>query len=832
MNCKIFESDIAVGVRFKNGSVFKISAIILPIVIFLIFLLVAVSIVTVMPRLLLLVAILMLAVPPLVYFRLAFSNLTPNKTLNEVANNQGLNLALAMDSSAIAIMMIAEGAATGKKSQMQAFWLMYGFLSNPEGRELFYRLGLFFNAKNLDNFQKNSVDQGAMEKLLSEAVQFASQNGALYLSAEDLLIGMTKTDEWFKDILKSVDVDEKAAIDVALWHKRLRKERYQPPFWEKPVVGGVGQDWAYGYTPMLSQYALNLTNVSAYSGLHIELFSRSSYVETMEQLLAKSGQNNVLLVGDYGVGKKTMVMALAQKISGGQIHSALRYKQIMQVNVGSLLAGSQTQGDIAERVETLLYEASRAGNIILFFDDFHALVSSQQTVGSINASEILLPYLQSSRLQVIGSTTIDRYHRDIESAAGMIDVFEKVDVPEPSPDEALKMLEESIYQVEYKYNVLFVYQALHEIVKLSDRYVHDKPFPQKALDMANEVAVKVSSTKNQIVTEKDVQEIVSMRTHVPVGQVNASEKDKLLNLENILHQRVIGQDEAVVAVSNAMRRSRSGLSSGKRPIGNFLFIGPTGVGKTEMAKALAEAYFGDEKRMIRFDMSEYQDEASIYNLIGSPAGPGTEGSQGQLTAAVHDNPFCLVLLDELEKAHPNLLTLFLQVFDDGRLTAGNGKTIDFTNAIIIATSNAGSEVIREYLTSGKNDVEALKAQLLEYLQANGIYTPEFLNRFDAVIAFRPFNMSEISQVANLMIMDINKQLDDRGIKIKLSPEAIDYLVKIGYDPVFGARPMRRVIQDKVENVVAKKLLMQNIERGTEISLDVVDLEGEGVVSKG
>ncbi len=824
MNCKVFESDLAVSVKFKKGSAFKIAAVFLPIVFLLIVMSVTASIVLEISILMIFAAILMMVLPMLIYFRLAYTNIYPAKTLSEIINTPGANVALAMDSSAIDILMIAEGAVAKNGGGLQPFWLMYGFLSDPEGRELFYRLGMFFNEKNLENMKDVlAPNSGDMVDLLAKAVEFATKNGDKYLAAEDLLVGMLSTGSWFQDILNPINVDEKAIVDVALWHKRLRKERSQVAFWEKPVVGGIGQDWAYGYTPSLSQYALNLTNVAAFSGQHIELFSRSSYVETMEQLLAKSGQNNVLLVGDYGVGKKTMVMALAQKIGSGSIHPALRYKQIMQVNVGSLLAGSQTQGDIVQRVEMLLYEATRAGNIILFFEDFHALVSSQQTVGSINAAEILLPYLNSTRVQVIGSTTIDRYHKDIEAASGMIDVFTKIDVPEPSGEEAMKMLEESIYQIEYKYSVLFIYQALNEIVRLSERYVHDKPFPQKALDMASEVAVKVSATKNTIITDKDVQEIVSARTHVPVGQVNASEKDKLLNLENILHQKVIGQEEAVVAVANAMRRSRSGLSSGKRPIGNFLFIGPTGVGKTEMAKALASAYFGDEKRMIRFDMSEYQDNASIYNLIGAPAGPGTEGSPGQLTSAVHDNPFSLILLDELEKAHPSLLTLFLQVFDDGRLTAGNGKTVDFTNTIIIATSNAGSEVVRQYLASGQNDTETLKTQLLEYLQTKGIYRPEFLNRFDGVIVFRPLTIDEITKVAGLMLQDLNKQLENRGISITVAPDALEYLVQKGYDPVFGARPMRRVIQDKVENVLAKKLLTEKLDRGAVINLTLQDL---------
>lgn len=831
MVCKVSETETAAFVKFKGSAVYKTSNILLPIVLILEVLTILLAIILDKSALLLLAALLMLAIPPLIYFKFAYSNINAKYELGRWSQDNNTNLALCMDVSAIKALLQAEKYAAKNKSAEHPIWLIKGMLDDLESRELFFRLGLFFQGSNLDSLiSLIGSENNQMEAVYSEAVNFALGSDAKYIEVEDLLIGLAKTDLTFKEMMNSAGIDEKGVIDVALWHKRIRKERMKPAFWEAPVIGGVGQDWAYGYTPMLQQYGLNLTRVANYSGNHIELFDRNSYVETIEQLLAKTDKNNVLLVGDYGVGKKTLVMALAQKIATGAIHPALRYKQIMQINVGALLAGSQSQGDIAQRVNVLLYEAAQAGNIILFFDDFHAMVSSEQSVGSVNATEIILPFLQGSSLQIIGSTTIERYHKDIESATGIIAAFEKVDIPEPDGPEALKMLEETIPSIEGRYGVLFVYQALNEIIKLSDRYIHDKPFPQKALDLASEVAVKVSATKNRIVTDKDVEDTISKRTHVPVGEVDVAEKDKLLNLEEVLHKRVIGQNEAVGAVANAMRRSRSGLSDKHRPVGSFLFIGPTGVGKTEMAKALAEAYFGDEKRMIRFDMSEFQDEASIYNLIGAPAGPGSEGQSGKLTSAIHDNPFSLLLLDELEKAHPNLLTLFLQVFDDGRLTGGNGKTVDFTNAIIISTSNAGSEIVREYLASGKNDLDELKNGLLNYLQEKGIYTPEFLNRFDGIVVFRPLIKEEVMKIAQLMIDGLNKQLDEKGISVRVSADALEYLVQEGFDPIFGARPMRRVIQEKLENVLAKKMLVENIERGTVIDLGLADLAGaEGKV---
>ncbi len=818
------KTSTALSVRYEQTAIFGLSKFLAPVSIILLVLVTVLILLTGNERLWLVNFIVMVSIPILLYFRLGLSNKSIKSDLVQWTENKSLNIAETMSPSAINLLMTAETAANHYHLPMAPFMLMYGFLGDIQGQEMFMRLGLFIKPENLIQFNNQIVEQaGSMDNVIGESVNFALENGEKHLHIEDFLVGLTKSDDLFKRFLQESDLDEKAVIEIALWHKRLRKERYKPPFWEAPVIGGVGQDWAYGYTKLMQQFALNLTKVSLAMGLHIQIFSRNTYVDSIETILARNTKNNVLLVGDYGVGKKTMVKALAKKIAEGNTHPALRYKQIMQVNVGALLSGSRGQGEIVERINGLLNEALAAGNIILFFDDFHALVSSEQTVGSINAAEVLLPYLQGSRVQIIGATNIDRFHKDIKASSGIAQVFERIDLPEQSKEESIKVLEEVIPYLEYKYKVIFIYSTLKKIVDLADRYIHDKSFPQKAIDLASEVAVRVSASGNKVVTPKDVGDIISNRMNVPVGEADASEKDRLLNLEDILHKRVIGQNEAVVAVANALRRARTGLASKNRPVGTFLFIGPTGVGKTEMAKALAEAYYGDEERMIRFDMSEYQDEASIYRLIGTPPAPGAAGKPGMLTTAVHDNPFSLVLLDELEKAHPNLLTLFLQVFDDGRLTGGDGRTIDFTNTTIITTSNAGAEVIREYLTAGNTDVEQLKVMLLDFLQKNGIYRPEFLNRFDSVVVFRPLQRDEIFQVARIMLEGINKQLSEKGISIELSDEAMDYLVEVGYDPVFGARPMRRAIQDKLENVLAKIMLENEVERGTVIKLGKEDL---------
>lgn len=815
------KSKIYWSTGYRNSLIFKLVCVVMPLVLGSVPIVIGVAIWLQIQALFFLVALFLVGLMPLAYMRLGLSDNTPEKTLGQWKNEtEETNIAEVFGSSALQVMIKADDMAKANQQELTSKWLLGAMLSMGSANEILIRLMVIIKPEDLKIAEITKSVQ--IDVVLQEVTAFAESGGSDYIEIEDLIAGLAKCDPAFRQILVNLNLKEEAVLELASWYKRWRAESEKIPFWRKPVIEGVGQDWAYGYTLLLSRFAVNLTKVATGRGGQVEIFSKSSVVEAIERILARSAKNNVILVGEPGVGKKTIVEALARKINDGSILPALRYKQVMQINVGAVLAGAQNQGEIVARIEGILGESVRAGNIILYFDDFHALVSSKQEVGTINAAEVFLPYLESSRVQVVASTTIDRYHRDIERSMGIAGAFERIDIPEASPEEAMKILEEVLLFLEGRYRVIFTYQAIKEVIDLGERYVHDKPFPQKALDLADEVAVKVSSAGKAAVVPKDVQDIVSARTHIPVGEVQMGEKEKLLKLEEILHKRVVGQDEAIVATANALRRARSGLASKDRPIGTFLFIGPTGVGKTETAKALAEAYYGSEERMIRLDMSEYQDESSIYRLLGEPVARDN-AAPGQLTTAVRDRPFSLILLDELEKAHANILTLFLQVFDDGRLTGNDGKTVDFTNAIIIATSNAGSEVIREYLASGKNDMEALRVQLLDYLQTKGIYRPEFLNRFDGVITFRPLKIEEMAQVVDLMIAGVNKLLAEKSLSIKITETAKRYLIEKGYDPVFGARPMRRLIQDSVENILAKRMLSEKLEPGTEISIDESDL---------
>jgi len=643
------------------------------------------------------------------------------------------------------------------------------------------------------------------------------------VSAGDILVGLVKMSDVFKKLMFEIKIEEGDIKEIVEWHEELLEKiaQFHRSFWTKDYIeGGIGRDWSFGFTPTLNQFGRNL-NLQVEGAGAVRVYGRNREIEETERILAKTSQNNVLLIGDHGIGRKTIVKGFATKIVQGKVLVSLRYQQIFQVDTGALLSGSASSGEVAERVKKVFNEAVRSGNIILFFDNFHALVSRTDGIGQVNTSEIILPYLEAG-VKVIGATTLADYHKNIEANPGVAAAFNRIEVKEPNQIETVEILQEMIPMVEGRDGVFWPYQAVKETVRVADRYIHNEPFPQKAIEIVDEVSVEVAKRGEKIVHAKIIDELISKKLEVPVAQAEGEEAKKLLNLEAFLHKRIIGQDEAVKAVSDAMRRARSGIQSKERPIGNFLFLGPTGVGKTEASKALAEAYFGSEKSMTRVDMSEFQEQSSIYRLIGSPPAAGAEGEKGQLTTAVADNPFCLILLDEIEKAHKDIITLFLQVFDDGRLTDGTGKTIDFTNAIIIATSNAGSELIRQNLQKNIHGQE-MKKSLLDYLQKQGIFRPEFLNRFDAVVDFHPLSEVQIRQVAELMLKSLAARMAEKEITVQFTPKAVDKLARAGFDPVYGARPMRRAIQDKVENMLAQKMLSGLVTRGAKVVVDEKDI---------
>ena len=684
------------------------------------------------------------------------------------------------------------------------------------GKIIFMRLGIPFSKTNI---VKSKVTPVFSESFM-QVVQTLSQKKP-EIELEDLLTEIVNFSKTVQDYLSDIKVSPTDFVSVATWVSDMKEESVAPKFWQKSFVSaGIAEEWSFGYTPVLSQYSRDLSVYFQDPNLTVNIYSHSSKLNDVQAVLAKPQKNNCLLVGAPGVGKKSIVNALAAKIAHGDCLDALKYKRIRQIDVARLIGGANGN-ELVLRLNNALVEAVNAGNIIIYIDNFESLLgasgSNNQEVGGIDASQVLLPFLENSRLRIIASITPENYFSRVRNNSAITGSFEKIDVEPATIADTLSIMLEAVGDVENRYNAFVPYQAMKTIVELSDRYVHDTPFPEKALQMMEEAAVSLAGKgKLTIIDSVEIEKFISIKVNVPIGQAGQGEREKLLNLENLLHSRVIGQNEAISAVSDALRRVRAGLTSGKRPVGVFLFLGPTGVGKTETAKALAESYFGSEKNMIRFDMSEYQQPNSIDRLIGSAANP-----QGVLTDQILANPFSLILLDEIEKADKNVLNVFLQVFEDGRLTDVRGRVSDFTNAIIIATTNAGSEFIRENVANMRSD--QLQETLLNQLQEKGIFTPEFLNRFDSTIVYRPLSLVELQRVASLMIAEINRNLLVKKITVSLAPDALAKLVELGNDPQFGARPMRRIIQQKVENLLAKKMLEGTVAEGQNLNITLADL---------
>lgn len=735
------------------------------------------------------------------------------------------NLADRLDFDSIKYLIVAQKLAAKRSSIVDPgiLWLALNYCE--AGKYFIIRCG--FDSVDeysavLSQYWGNANQKSPWPDELMRTISDLARTSPGPISISAIIAGLATNSELWQKILSIKKLDPKDATAILNWYIKHKSLTQKIPFWEKETVeGAIGRDWSFGYTPNLQLYARDISAVVA-EARPIVIYGRENEVKELENVLAKSDANNAMLLGEHGVGKSTIVRSLGQKIIRGIVYPQLIHKHIWELDTGKLLAGANEPGSVESRLKAVLDESVSAGNIILFIDNIQSLLSREQKTGMVNASAILLPYLRGHGLQIIGDTTIDSFHRDIEANPEIATSFEKIEVREPAKADVVYVLEDTIPVFEYKYDVVFTFPAVKETVNVSDRYIHDKPFPAKALALIDNIAVTASQRGVKIITEEVVDEVASVKANVPVGEATKTEKEKLLNLEELLHKRVIGQNEAVNAVASALKRARTGMRRENKPIGTFLFIGPTGVGKTETAKALAEAYFGSEKKIIRLDMSEYQGPDATNKLIGAAPVAGEMGEQGILTKAIKDNPFTVVLLDEIEKANQNVLNLFLQVLDDGRLTDGMGKTVDFTNAIVIATSNAGAEMIRQSIKSGE-PYDVLSKRLLEYLQQNNIFRPEFLNRFDAVVAYRPLNIDELLKIVDIMIAKVAEGLKTKKITLNVTPAGKQKLAQLGYDPVYGARPLWRVVQTKLENPLSEKLLRDEIPPDSTITVDANDI---------
>ncbi|MBR7928091.1 ATP-dependent Clp protease ATP-binding subunit [Aerococcaceae bacterium zg-ZUI334] len=637
-------------------------------------------------------------------------------------------------------------------------------------------------------------------------------------------------------------------------------------------------------SPTLDSVARDLTDLARRGQLD-PVIGREQEVHRIVQIISRRTKNNPVLVGEPGVGKTALAEGLAQRIIARDVPEDIANKRLMMLDMGALVAGTKYRGEFEERMKKIIEEMSDSGNIILFIDELHTLIGAGGAEGAIDASNILKPALARGEIQVIGATTLNEYQKYIEKDAALERRFSKVQIDEPSIEESIAIIEGLKGKYEEHHTVEIPTEAVEAAVKLSARYMTARRLPDKAVDLIDEAAARVridaageiptvsvdtleqqlvelSSEKEQAilsrdfdkaselrqkevqletqlaemdqqetqpqtkavltVTSHDVAEVVAQATGVPVQQMETSESQRLVNLEAVLHERVIGQDEAVKSVSRAIRRARSGLKSPKRPIGSFLFLGPTGVGKTELAKTLAAVMFGSEENMIRVDMSEYMEKHSVSRLVGSPPGYVGYDEAGQLTEKIRQKPYSVILLDEVEKAHPDVFNILLQVFDDGHLTDGKGRKVDFRNTIIIMTSNLGATALRDEKSVGFGAVavtenhQAMERKIREELKR--AFRPEFLNRIDETIVFHSLTKDNIREIVKLHTADIVKRLEDLDIQARITDTAVDIIAEAGFDPEYGARPIRRAIQKQIEDELSELILNGNIQNGDQITI--------------
>ena len=674
-------------------------------------------------------------------------------------------------------------------------------MKDPAGRFMCTRL--YLNPQLIiDSLSTNTQDTA---EIWQHAIQIAQTVGSPQLHAGTtatvlILASPAAAKMITEDHLKSDDV-----IEVYRWLDRQLGYIGRP----RPYFGGIGRDWASGFTPQLEQFGENISHAIEAWGGYGRFAVHGDVLGSVSNSLARGAA--VALVGPAGVGKTELVFALADRLLSGQAPD-LRYYQIVSLDASAILASDNTQ--IERMIHILFAEAIASRNIILYLDEAQLFFS--QGVGAFDLGQLLLPILKTHNLKVIASFTPKDWQHVRAVNESLASSFTPIILNEPSESDTLKVVEDSATMIElHQRGALITYEAIREAIRLSGQYMQEDAFPGKAITLLEQA---LPYAGNNIVTNETVQQALEKMRGIKVSTAAAPEAAMLLQLEDRIHERMIDQVQAVNAVASALRRSRAGVANPKRPVGSFLFLGPTGVGKTELARSLAGVYFGDERQMVRLDMSEYQNPEDVARLLH-----GSKEDDSNLLTAIRQQPFSVVLLDEIEKAHPNILNLLLQMLDEGQLTDAEGRPASFRSAIIIATSNAGAQHIIGQVRSNAPLDDTFERALLDQLIITGIFKPELINRFDEVVLFRPLEAAELGQVASLMIKEVNHTLEAQNISVQLTPEALALIIQNGYDPEFGARPMRRVIQKTVENAIASKILSQEAHAGTIITLDVGDL---------
>ncbi|MBY0224124.1 ATP-dependent Clp protease ATP-binding subunit [Sporosarcina aquimarina] len=714
------------------------------------------------------------------------------------------------------------------------------------------------------------------KRVIELSVDESRKLGHSYIGTEHILLALIREGE---------GVAARVLNNAGVSLNKARQQVLQLLGNDESSVGSTSNN-ASAATPTLDSLARDLTEI-AREGTLDPVIGRSKEITRVIEVLARRTKNNPVLIGEPGVGKTAIAEGLAQQVVNNEVPEILRDKRVMTLDMGTVVAGTKYRGEFEDRMKKVMEEIRQAGNIILFIDELHTLIGAGGAEGAIDASNILKPSLARGELQCIGATTLDEYRKYIEKDAALERRFQPIQVDEPTVEETIQIIRGLRDRYEAHHRVKITDEAVEAAAKMSDRYISDRFLPDKAIDLMDEAGSKVRlrsyttppnlkelevkleairSEKNAAVqsqefekaasyrdteqkmkeelettkaawkekqgktesevTVDDIAAVVAMWTGVPVDKIAETESAKLLKMEEILHERVIGQNEAVLAISRAIRRARAGLKDPKRPIGSFIFLGPTGVGKTELARALAEVMFGDEDAMIRIDMSEYMEKHATSRLVGSPPGYVGYEEGGQLTEKVRRKPYSVVLLDEIEKAHPDVFNILLQVLEDGRLTDSKGRTVDFRNTVMIMTSNVGATELKKNryvgfnIQDGESDYEDMKEKMLSELKKT--FRPEFLNRVDDMIVFHSLEKEHLRQIVSLMSEDLAKRLAEQDIELVLTEAAQDKITDEGYDPEYGARPLRRALQKHVEDRLSEELLEGKVLMGEKVVIDVND----------
>lgn len=700
-----------------------------------------------------------------------------------------------------------------------------------------------------------------------------------YISPEHILLALIKDAE---GVAYTILVNLSADLN------KLRNDILDNWSSEDTPKGHLSKEYKENDTPNLNRFGKDLTEL-AREGKLDPVIGRDNETQRLLEILCRRMKNNPCLIGEAGVGKTAIAEGLAQRIALGSIPESLKDKRVITLDIASMVAGSKYRGEFEERLKKVLKEILKSGNVIIFIDEIHTIIGAGGAEGAIDASNILKPALARGEIQCIGATTIDEYRRHIERDPALERRFQPITVGESTKEEAVNILKGLRDKYEAHHRVKITDKAIEAAVTLSDRYISDRFLPDKAIDLIDEAGAKVRiqnltaptklkdlqdeidklykekadaislqdfekaaklrddekhlkykldnsknnwKTHNQweelIVSELEIANVVSRWTNIPVEKLTQKESERLLKLEEVLHKRVIGQYDAVKSISRAVRRARVGLKDPKRPIGSFIFLGPTGIGKTELSKALAEAMFGDENNMIRIDMSEYMDKHTVSRLMGSPPGYVGFDEGGQLTEKVRRNPFCVILFDEIEKAHPEVINILLQILDDGRLTDGKGKTVDFKNTLIIMTSNVGASTLKKQTSLGfsinengtSSGYEKMKGNIMEELKIS--FKPEFLNRIDDIIVFHSLEEEDLYKIVELMLNVVKERLKHLQININFNDEIKKHLAKAGLNTNYGARPLRREITRSVEDVLSEEILKGNVNKGDNVNAFMID----------